>query len=565
MSRKTTAALIAALGINFALAGGAIMLANLNKPLEYDLDEAFAASPGDLKDVAGKPVDAAAGHIAVPLKAAQQGGDTRVAFTAAKSTPGGRDVHEGTWDQIAGGILYKPETEELIAIEAAFDTRSLRTDAHGLTNTVTAKEKWFDIDNHPIATFTCDQFTPVDAATSSHTHDLVGSITLNGITKQLTIPAAIAFSGQSLALDASFTILRSDYNVQKRDSSIAGSVGGVVSKVEEEVDLTVRVMASPDPTAVISELAQAIEAQREELRIAGLEREALKKLVRQVELLDEKIGSISTAGIGPKQAIDVSVLVPTFNDVSTGNAGPYPFEMVLVPGDDAKGIAPFYLAKHEVTWGMIDKWMYCGDLEGKLTTDEIADLINNQGLRPTPLFGTPTQIVQLKDKDNPAMAMSLKTAQLYCKWLSEQTGRTYRLPTIDEWQHAMRAGGGRPENLDAYAWHAGNTLVDEIQLNPATAPVGGKEPNLLGIHDMFGSVAEWVTGTGEDRVIVGGSFLTPPEETTEDWKMIEDQEVWNENYPNLPKSIYWYSDVYYTGIRLVCEPASVVANPPKDE
>ena len=77
MSRKTTAALIAALGINFALAGGAIMLANLNKPAEFDIGSAFTASNADLKQVAGKSVDTSAGQLAVPLKAAQQGGNTR--------------------------------------------------------------------------------------------------------------------------------------------------------------------------------------------------------------------------------------------------------------------------------------------------------------------------------------------------------------------------------------------------------------------------------------------------------------------------------------------------------
>ncbi|MFK7788441.1 MAG: hypothetical protein AB8C95_02965, partial [Phycisphaeraceae bacterium] len=82
---------------------------------------------------------------------------------------------------------------------------------------------------------------------------------------------------------------------------------------------------------------------------------------------------------------------------------------------------------------------------------------------------------------------------------------------------------------------------------------------------MFGSVAEWVTGTGVERVIVGGGIKTPRADLSEDWKMVEKIEVWNASYPQLPVSEYWYSDVYFTGIRLICEPASVVANPPVDE
>ena len=142
MSRKTTAALIAALGINFAMAGGALMLANLNKPTGFDIEAAFANNASDLDEVAGVKVDPSAGHLVIPLKAAQVGGNTRVTFTCGKDTGGGtREVHEGTWDQITGGILYDPDKQSLIAVEATFDTASLRTDAQGLTNTVTVDEK----------------------------------------------------------------------------------------------------------------------------------------------------------------------------------------------------------------------------------------------------------------------------------------------------------------------------------------------------------------------------------------------------------------------------------------
>lgn len=564
MSRKTTAALLAALGINFALAGGALMLANLNTPTEYDFDEAFATTSGGLETVANKHVDPAAGHLAVPLKAAQQGGNMRVTFTAAKSTPAGREVHEGTWDQIAGGILYNPEAQKLLAIEAAFDTRSLRTDAHGLTNTVTAKEKWFDIDNHPIAIFKCDEINPLDASTSSHTHDLVGSFTLNGITRPLTIPAAIAFSGQSLTLDASFTILRSVYNVEKRESSVAGSVGGVVSKVEDEVELTVRVTASPDPTAVIRELAQAIQSQEERMRIAEAERKRLEPLLREVELLHEKIAGLKAAGPTKQISIDVASLPHRFTDHAEGNGGPFPFEMTLVSGDPDGGVAPFYMSTHEVAWGMVDKWMYAGDLDQQgLSANEIAKLIK-AGKRPSPLYEEPAQLVCVRKPDRPAMAMSLVTAKAYCEWLSEKTGRHYRLPTINEWRFAMKAGGGMPSNLHDAVLHKGNIKFDDFGRDDP-GPIGARQPNALGIHDMFGSVAEWVTGTGKDRVVVGASFQTPIEEFKEDWQDVESLDVWSENYPQLPKSRFWYSDFYAMGIRLVCEPASVVANPPVEE
>jgi polyisoprenoid-binding protein YceI len=563
MSRKTTAALVAAMGINFAMAGGALMLANLNKPTEFDIDKAFAAAPGDLKDVAGRAVDAEVGELAVPLKAAQLGGNTRVTFTCGKDTGGGtREVHEGTWDQITGGILYHPEDQALIAVQAIFDTRSLRTDAQGLTNTVTTKEKWFDIDNHPLATFTCKTVKPIDAATPSHTHDLVGSFTLNGITKPITIPAKLSFTGQSMTLDASFTILRSDFDVDKRSSSVAGTLGGVVSKVDDQVKMAVQVTASPDPTAAIGELAELITQQQEAMRIASVEIKRLQSLAPRVENLEETTSRLAKSGVAAGPSVDTSTLPKEFTDHALGDEGAHAFDMLLIPGDPEQQIAPFYMAKHEVQWGMIDRWMYGGDLDGE-SADVLAEMREN-GIRPTPLYEEPAQMVQVKDKHNPAMAMSLKTAKAYCKWLSEETGRTYRLPTIDEWKYAMRLGGGLPEDIDAYAWHKDNEQLD-FYGTVVTMPVGTKKPNTLGIYDMFGSVAEWVTGTGTDRVIVGGGFRTPREDLSEDWQMVENQKIWNASYPQLPVSQYWYSDVYYTGIRLICEPASVAANPPAIE
>eukprot|EP00752_Nemacystus_decipiens_P015044 g13400.t1 len=561
MSRKTTAALVAALGINFAMAGGAVMLANLNKPAAFEADMELAASYGETDTVAGIQADASLRDLIVPLKAAQAGGNTRVSFSCAKVTPAGRDVHEGTWDQIAGAVLYRPDAQELLAVEAVFDTRSLRTDAQGLTTTVTTKEKWFDIDDHPAATFSCSEVNPADAATTSHTHDLVGSFTLNGITKPITIPAKLSFAGQSLTIDAVFTILRSDYDVKKRNASLAGSVGAVASTVEDEVQLTVRVTASPDQTAVISELAKVVEGQQEQLRIAGVERERLMGLSRRVELLEEVIDKLSRSGVGTSPVIDTTTIPAKYTDFAEGDNRPVPFEMVLVPGDTAKGVQSFYMATHEVSWEMIKRWMYANDLEQEgVRANEIAELVK-AGLRPSPLYEDPAQFLNVPDEDRPALAMSLLTATSYCKWLSEKTGRSYRLATIGEWKHAAELGGGLPDDLDAAAWHADN-LEKDFLLKPLSGRVGTKAPNSLGIYDMFGNACEWVTGTGIDRVVVGGHYLLPPDEFKFDWQAVEDLDVWCKDSTQLPPGRFWFNAFHYTGIRLVCEPASVAANPP---
>ncbi len=62
----------------------------------------------------------------------------------------------------------------------------------------------------------------------------------------------------------------------------------------------------------------------------------------------------------------------------------------------------------------------------------------------------------------------------------------YRLPTEAEWEYAARAGttGPRYGELSRVAWHSGNS-------GTKTHPVGKKQANAWGLHDMLGNVWEW--------------------------------------------------------------------------
>ena len=126
----------------------------------------------------------------------------------------------------------------------------------------------------------------------------------------------------------------------------------------------------------------------------------------------------------------------------------------------------------------------------------------------------------------PVEQVSWNDAVEFCKKLSQQTGKNYRLPSEAEWEYACRAGtqtkyyfGDDEKQLGNYAWYNGNA-------NNETHPVGEKYPNQFGLYDMHGNVWEWCSdhwhdnyknaptdgsswnsGTDNSRVLRGGSWF----------------------------------------------------------
>jgi formylglycine-generating enzyme required for sulfatase activity len=93
--------------------------------------------------------------------------------------------------------------------------------------------------------------------------------------------------------------------------------------------------------------------------------------------------------------------------------------------------------------------------------------------------------------DHPVVNVSWNDAMAFCRWMSEQVGQEYRLPTEAEWEYACRAGSktrycfGNDEGiLGEYAWYAANSGI-------GTRPVGQKKSNSFGLYDMHGNVWEW--------------------------------------------------------------------------
>lgn len=104
----------------------------------------------------------------------------------------------------------------------------------------------------------------------------------------------------------------------------------------------------------------------------------------------------------------------------------------------------------------------------------------------------------------PAIMVSWSDTQEYLEWLSDTTGKVYRLPSESEWEYFARAGeqgqwlGGADSAVCAY----GNIAGDESGFDwrhtacsdgtaVGTAPAGTFQANEFGLFDVIGNVAEW--------------------------------------------------------------------------
>ena len=166
-------------------------------------------------------------------------------------------------------------------------------------------------------------------------------------------------------------------------------------------------------------------------------------------------------------------------------------EMVVVPG--GKFGRPFAVGVYEVTFG---EWDACVSDRGC------------GGYRPDDEGWGRSR--------RPVVNVSWNDAKAYLRWLSEKTGKAYRLLSEAEWKYVARAG-----TTTAYWWG------DDVGHNRAncngcgspwdktqTAPVGSFSANPFGLHDVHGNVWEWVEDCyGGDcgvRVVRGGSWYDSP-------------------------------------------------------
>ena len=217
-------------------------------------------------------------------------------------------------------------------------------------------------------------------------------------------------------------------------------------------------------------------------------------------------------------------------------------DLRLIEGDAS--VPSFYMSTHEIDWDVFDAFVF--------ELDELP-------VKGTPEAETrPTRPYMLVDRGfghagYPAISMSQRGAEAFCLWLSDTTGRTYRLPTTEEWSLACRRGGVGDDAMAEHAWFEDNA-------QGTTHPIGRKSADANGLFDLHGNVAEWAIDADGNGVVMGGSFISSRNELTCTSFQPYTRD-WNESDPQIPKSIWWLADGAFIGFRVVHVPLDGMEQP----
>ena len=112
----------------------------------------------------------------------------------------------------------------------------------------------------------------------------------------------------------------------------------------------------------------------------------------------------------------------------------------------------------------------------------------------------------------------------------KKTGLTFRLPTVEEWEYACRAGASDGVCKLANGREIFKTRIDEVAwievADDIMRPVGLKIPNAFGMFDMIGNASEWTCSWDKeykDRCIVIGGRCDSQ------WNDDSDKKLWRDS------------------------------------
>ena len=196
--------------------------------------------------------------------------------------------------------------------------------------------------------------------------------------------------------------------------------------------------------------------------------------------------------------------------------------------------APFALARTETTVAQFAEFVrrsgYVSMAERR-GYSEVFDLASGRLVRGIGVDWRHDHLGKSARPDQPVVHVAYADALAFTRWLSERSGRRYRLPSEAEWEYALRAGGDgvypwgdKPENprqgnlageRDRFPngrnWR--NAIGGYADGHWTLAPVRSYASEPFGTFDMLGNVSEWVEDCWHENYrrapADGGAWVNP--------------------------------------------------------
>ena len=313
---------------------------------------------------------------------------------------------------------------------------------------------------------------------------------------------------------------------------------------------------------------------------------------------------------GSKEIFTEPAIISSFTTFDEKIPGtPVSFKMIAIAGGEFKmGTPPdepfrrndegpvinvavdsFWIGEIEVSWNEYQAFFNATASQGRkeaVEVDEETDGISGA----TPPWGAPDQ--GWGKGTRPAITMSFLGAETYCRWLSSVTGKKYRLPTEAEWEFAARGGTetpyffeGSPKDFESKGFLSkifgvDTTTINSYAIYQENSPSKTQEPakvwaNPYGVKNMLGNVAEFCLDfydptvyakypkgvvknprgprDGMEHVVRGGAYNNSAKDLRAGRRDFTRTKDWLVTDPQIPKSIWWYSDSKNVGFRVVCD------------
>ncbi|RDS80879.1 formylglycine-generating enzyme family protein [Dyella monticola] len=269
--------------------------------------------------------------------------------------------------------------------------------------------------------------------------------------------------------------------------------------------------------------------------------------------------------------VDMNGQSPTMVVVPTGN-------FMMGAPDNEQGHTDAQTPQHEVT---ISKGFALSQTD--ITVGQFREFVRASGYKPESVTQGGASVYDertgvMRDVSNatwaddyaghpatdnlPVVNISWNDANAYVQWLSQRTGKKYRLPSESEFEYALRAG-----STSRYWWGDGTpkskveNLTGSLDRSPSgrrwshafynygdgywgPSPVMTFAPNAFGLYDMDGNVSEWMSDCWHDnyvrapvdgtawinpgcitRVVRGGSWGSSPEQANSAYRQGADASI----------------------------------------